>query len=98
MSKITELHQKAIDEIMDNFDFRWCYEAMKATKWTWADVEGHVLESDLRSSARSKLKEVIEKDCYLISSGGLTIVYDKDRESDNYPFFLQLFFGRELIA
>ena len=96
MSEITELHQKAIDEIMDCFDFNWCARAMKATNWTWSD--GEVLESDLRSSARKKLREVIQNGHYMISSGGLTAIYEKDMESDDYPFTLKLSFGQEWQA
>jgi hypothetical protein len=69
---ITESYQKQIDEIMDNFDFDRVQKMMTAIDWTWYTDEGAHIPSqpELREAARSYLRTVAEKDCYMVGSGG----------------------------
>jgi hypothetical protein len=93
--KLKKKHFKAIEEIMESFDFEWCADAMKATNWNWGFDKTSPTVHELKHDARKKLHEVIEKDLWRVSSGGLTVTYDKKRKNEEYPFLLELTFGKE---
>jgi hypothetical protein len=69
---IAEAYQNQIDEIMDNFDFDRVQKMMAATDWTWRKDGELYLPSqpELREAARSCLRMVVEKRCFMVGSGG----------------------------
>ena len=72
----TEAYQNQIDEIMDNFDFDRVQKMMAATDWTWHTDEGSRMPSqpELREVARSCLRTVAERECFLVGTGGFTAI------------------------
>ena len=54
--------QDAIDQIMDNFDFRKVADTMEKIGWHWARLEGPPDEHELRRVARGLLKKVAGTD------------------------------------
>ena len=79
-------YQEDIDYILDNFDFERVKKAMDALKWKYYDsADDTVSISELRKMARYVLKCLlshVEKDCYLIGSGGFeaTVMSYEDYE------------------
>lgn len=49
-----------IDEILDEFDFEKVHHAMLALNWKWHSTDGVPAIADLRRTARSLLKQVVE--------------------------------------
>lgn len=67
-----------IDKIMDNFDFHKVHEVMKFLNWEWGFTKNGVPEEcEIRSFARSLLKESVDKDCD-IESGGFKVINNED--------------------
>lgn len=64
-----------IDEILDEFDFEKVHRVMLALDWKWY-IEGEQVNpsiGDLRRTARSLLKQVVEsKGLHSVGSGGFT--------------------------
>lgn len=62
-----------IDDILDEFDFEKVHRVMVALGWQWYDTDGAPSIGDLRRTARSLLKRVVEeKDLRSIGTGGFT--------------------------
>jgi hypothetical protein len=76
------MEEKMINNILKNFDFKKCHNAMKALDWQWAMREGVPTVDMLKESSierlRSAMKGVKDKEnklssdeTYFSSSGGL---------------------------
>jgi len=72
----TKAYQNQIDEIMDNFEFDRVQKMMTSIDWTWyTDGESKIpSQPELREAARSCLRTVAEKDCFMVGSGGFTAI------------------------
>jgi hypothetical protein len=92
--------EKMIDNIIQNFDFERCRQAMLATNWGWWGLGTPSVET-MKDSARSRLKDavkgVLDREnkihagvSYIVSSGGLKATAIKNRYG--YVDFLQLEF------
>ena len=74
-----QMEDKMIQDILDNFDFKRCHDAMKALRWQWGFDEGTPTIEKLKESAVERLigamKEAKEDKkpniTYFSSSGGL---------------------------
>jgi hypothetical protein len=68
--------QKAIDNIIDNFDWTKVYNAMVALNWTWHDSEGETPSTGALFRCATELlhyayDEAIENRCdYSVRTGG----------------------------
>ena len=91
---LTEKQQEIIDEIMDNFDFEKVHKTMIALNWGWADSDGGLSIpdlSDIKKSARCRLKTAMEENVSC-ASGGFFVEKEDDyislkfvvAEWDNY--------------
>ena len=70
-------HKKAIDKIMDWFDFSKVHQTMVALEWKWVSAEdGIPTEPEIRETARRLMEDAI-KDKISIATGGFRVHYDK---------------------
>lgn len=71
--------KKAIEHILDNFDFERVHKVMTVLNWTWYFTEGVPEISDLRKEARRLLKDVAKRkeDRVCTGTGGFE-VYKED--------------------
>lgn len=70
-----EKHKKAIDEIMDWFDFERVAKVMEFLNWKWVSAEDGVPSiGEIKKSARRLLKEAI-KNKTSIATGGFKVTY-----------------------
>ena len=73
---MTEEQRKAIDNIMDWFDFEKVHRTMKALRWVWIGAEEKIpSQGEIRERARQLLTDAIQ-DGTNIGSGGLQVIYD----------------------
>jgi hypothetical protein len=82
--KDLEKRQKAIDEIMDNFDFHKCQEYMKSVNWRYMDDEEPPTIGVLRKTAYGLLSNV--KDGSTNRIGGFIAT----RTSDEYELYFSI--------
>lgn len=84
MKKHAELHHmtkdemhKAVDYIMDTFNFDKVHQAMLALDWEWHSFSPHRVPTtkDLRIRAREHLVKIWEKKTEFSGSGGLWAEY-----------------------
>lgn len=62
-----------IEEIVDEFDFEKVHRVMLALNWQWHHTKGVPEIADLRRTARSLLKQVVEsKGTLSVGTGGFT--------------------------
>lgn len=66
--------ESQIDEIMDNFDFARCVQAMAFLDWKWRGET--VTEPMMRESARRYLREIAVREGVSMGSGGLIATND----------------------
>jgi len=72
---MTEEERKAIDNIMDWFDFDKVHKTMRALRWEWVGAEEKIpCQGEIREKARRMLTESIETQMS-IGSGGLQVTY-----------------------
>jgi len=72
---MTEEQRKAIDNIMDWFDFEKVHKTMKALRWEWIDSEEKIpCQGEIREKARQLLTQAIESEMD-VSSGGFHVTY-----------------------
>lgn len=83
--------KKAIEEIMDCFDFKRVRKAMLALDWQWAGIDRTPFVSELRETAESILIEstVGAESPHFVSSGGFEVICDREIKS------MRLFFHVE---
>jgi len=69
---ISEKDKKAIDEIMDWFDFQKVHDCMTALNWKWAMYNGYrvPIVPELRSKAREVLYSCCKNNSSQFSTGG----------------------------
>jgi len=83
-----KLHEQ-IEKIMDEFDFDSVRDLMVASKWKWSTGEGDEKEvpngNEIRKSAWRMLKQTVNEDHAIMSSGGFAVMKLNDT--------LYLFFG-----
>ena len=73
---MTEEQKKAIDNIMDWFDFDRVHRTMKALRWEWIGAEEKIpCQGEIREKARRLLTDAIQSETS-IGSGGLQVTYD----------------------
>lgn len=67
--------KKAIEHILDNFDFERVHKAMTALDWEWASTDGVPEIPDLRKKARRLLKDVAKRkeDKFFTGTGGFEV-------------------------
>ena len=70
--------QTQIDEIMDHFNFTRVADVMHHLNWTWYSIDGIPSESEIRTEARKRLRELQGTSNTLTSSGGLAAGTDSD--------------------
>ena len=80
---ITAQQQKAIDAIMDSFDFSQVAKCMKALNWGWGPRKIVPDESEIRQSARQRMRSACsehnkEKRMVYVNSGGFVATCDHD--------------------
>lgn len=73
---MTKQQRKLIDEVLDNFDFDKVKKAMDALNWIWIGCDGVPAIYDLRKQSRRLLKDAIEKNLSLVSTGGFRAGYN----------------------
>jgi hypothetical protein len=72
---MTEEQRKAVDNIMDWFDFEKVHKTMKALRWEWMDAEEKIpCQGEIREKARQLLTEAIQTEMS-IGTGGLQVTY-----------------------
>lgn len=79
-TKITHRQRDLIDQIMDNFNFENVHKTMVLLDWKWCTCNGIPTIEELRMSARKMMIDVIERNCYSVSSGGFKTEWKKDEE------------------
>ncbi len=58
---MTEEQRKAVDNIMDWFDFERVHRTMKALRWGWVGAEEKIpCQGEIRERAREMLTQAIE--------------------------------------
>ena len=81
-------HKKAIDKIMDWFDFSKVHRTMVALEWKWASAEdGIPTEPEIRETARKLMEDAI-KDKVSIGTGGFRVHYDKKDDFISLSFVI----------
>jgi hypothetical protein len=67
--------KKAIENILDNFNFESVHKAMTVLNWTWYFTDGVPKISDLRKEARRLLKDVAKRkeDKFFTGTGGFEV-------------------------
>jgi len=72
---MTEEQRKAIDNIMDWFDFEKVHKTMKALRWEWVGAEEKIpCQGEIRERARQLLTEAIQTEMS-IGTGGFQVTY-----------------------
>ena len=72
---MTEEQRKAVDNIMDWFDFEKVHKTMRALRWEWVGAEEKIpCQGEIREKARQMLTQAIETEMS-IGSGGLQVTY-----------------------
>ena len=72
---MTDEQRKAVENIMDWFDFDKVYRVMKVLRWKWSTAEeGIPCQGEIREEARRLLTQAIETEMS-IGSGGLQVTY-----------------------
>ena len=80
--------QKAIDKIMDWFDFSKVHQTMVALNWKWVSAEdGIPTEPEIRETARRLMEDAI-KDKISIATGGFRVHYDKKDDFISLSFVI----------
>jgi hypothetical protein len=75
---MTEEQRKAVDNIMDWFDFEKVHKTMKALRWEWIGAEEKIpCQGEIRERARQLLTDAIQSEMS-IGSGGLQVTYVPD--------------------
>ena len=73
---MTEEQRKAIDNIMDWFDFDRVHRTMKALRGQWISAEEKIpSQGEIRERARQLLTDSIQSEIS-VGSGGLQVTYD----------------------
>ena len=81
-------HKKAIDKIMDWFDFSKVHQTMVALEWKWVSAEdGIPTEPEIRETARRLMEDAI-KDKISIATGGFRVHYDKKDDFISLSFVI----------
>ena len=75
---MTEKQQKAIDDIMDNFDFHKVHLVMDFMNWQWKNA-GVPDVSELKKLARRLLRDSINEKT-MVSTGGFVATYEEHDE------------------
>jgi hypothetical protein len=72
---MTEEQRKAVDNIMDWFDFEKVHKTMKALRWEWVGAEEKIpCQGEIREMARQLLTEAIQTEMSM-GTGGLQVTY-----------------------
>lgn len=72
---MTDEQRKALDNIMDWFDFDKVYKTMKALRWQWLGAEeGIPCIGEIREKARELLTQAIEQE-NSVGTGGFQVTY-----------------------
>ena len=80
--------QKAIDKIMDWFDFSKVHQTMVSLEWKWVSAEDGVpTEPEIRETARRLMEDAI-KDKISIATGGFRVHYDKKDDFISLSFVI----------
>jgi len=81
-------HKKAIDKIMDWFDFSKVHRIMVASEWKWASAEeGIPTEPEIRENARRLMEDAINQKVS-IGTGGFRVHYDKKDDMITLSFVI----------
>jgi len=72
---MTEEQRKAVDNIMDWFDFERVHKTMRALRWEWVGAEEKIpCQGEIRERARQLLTDAIRTEMS-IGSGCLQVTY-----------------------
>ena len=72
---MTDEQRKALDNIMDWFDFEKVHKTMRSLRWEWlGTVEGITCLGEIRERARELLTNSIEQETS-VGSGGFQVTY-----------------------
>lgn len=72
---MTEEQRKALDNIMDWFDFERVHKTMKVLRWQWVGTEESTpCMGEIREKARQLLTDAIEQETS-VGSGGFQVTY-----------------------
>jgi hypothetical protein len=81
-------HKKAIDKIMDWFDFTKVHQTMVALEWKWISAEdGIPTEPEIREMARRLMEDSINQKVS-IGTGGFRVHYDKKDDMITLSFVI----------
>ncbi len=81
-------HKKAIDKIMDWFDFSKVHRTMVALEWKWASAEdGIPTEPEIREMARRLMEDSINQKVS-IGTGGFRVHYNKKDDFISLSFVI----------
>jgi hypothetical protein len=72
---MTDEQRKALDNIMDWFDFERVHKTMRSLRWEWlGTVEGIPCLGEIKERARGLLTDSIEQETS-VGSGGFQVTY-----------------------
>lgn len=77
---------KHIDEVMDWFDFETVHNVMTHLNWTWSMNDQPPTIPELRQCVRGLMRDAYTKNLQSISTGGFTIIYDKEHNTFDVSF------------
>ena len=81
-------HKKAIDKIMDWFDFSKVHRTMVALEWKWVSAEdGIPTEPEIREMARKLMEDSINQKVS-IGTGGFRVHYNKKDDFISLSFVI----------
>jgi hypothetical protein len=80
---------KAIQEIMDEFNFASVRKVMVALDWTWGNTPSIPSIDELRRVANRQLTQMCEKNQSAISSGGFDCTYNKKDKCISLSFIVE---------
>lgn len=85
---MTDEQNKAVNEIMDWFDFEKVHKTMRVLRWKWSGTEeGVPLLGEIKQRARQLLVQSIEENT-TISTGGFRATYSHYENHLNLEFIL----------
>ncbi len=80
-------HKKTIDRAIESINWNKVADMYKKTNWTWYLMDQTPTEEELKDSARTLAQRAIKEKLRFISTGGITIIWEKKRN------FMQIFVG-----
>lgn len=75
MKKDFKQHWKDINK---QTNWKELAKVYKVLKWKWHDTEGTPTHKDLKRTAKSLVKDLLNSGCSSVATGGLTVKWDEE--------------------